>query len=385
MTESTDCVSDRVPFNKAMPIGSELEYLTEAIRQGHISGNGSFTRRAEEMLARISLSRKVLLTSSCTHALELTARLLDLGPGDEVLVPAYTFVSTASAFAITGAKPIFVDVSPTTLNLDVKAVEACITDRTRAICTVHYAGIAEGVDELASICSKAGIPLIEDNAHGLGGSFKGQSLGTFGTFSTMSFHETKNVTCGEGGALGISSEIYVDRAEMLREKGTNRNRFLRGQIDRYTWVELGSSWVLSDMLAAFLVGQLELFDEIQSGRLAIWSSYDEQLSSWARSNAVRLPYVPQEAKHPAHMFYLQFPDLETRTRFISHMNELGIMTVFHYQALNESPVGQSLGGRAGQCPVAEHASETLVRLPLFSGMRIDQVDRVIAGALSFKV
>jgi len=374
----------RIPFNEAVPVGNELKYLAEAIQQGHISGNGPFTQRAERLLAQISHSPDVLMTSSCTHALELAARLLDLGPGDEVIVPAYTFVSTAAAFALTGARPIFVDVSPRTLNLDVEAVAAAITARTRAICTVHYAGIAQGVDELASICSRMNIPLVEDNAHGLGGYFNDQALGTFGTLSTMSFHETKNVTCGEGGALGLNATNYVERAEVLREKGTNRNQFLRGQVDKYTWVEIGSSWVPSDMLAAFLVGQLEVFDNIQERRLSIWRSYSDQLSAWSDFNGIRMPYVPEGARHPAHMFYLQFPHLETRSRFIDHMNENGILAVFHYQALNESPIGQSLGGHVGQCPVAERASRTLVRLPLFSSMTSEQVERVIAGALSFK-
>lgn len=376
--------SEIVPFNQASVGEMELTYLSEAIRRGHISGNGSFTRSSEELLAQISGSPRVLLTSSCTHALELTAKLLDLGPGDEVIVPAFTFVSTASAFALTGARPVFVDVDTLTFNLDVSAAQAAITERTRAICTVHYAGIANDVDTLATLCKRSNISLIEDNAHGLGGRFAGRPLGTFGQLSTMSFHETKNITCGEGGGIGLNSDRFLERAEILREKGTNRSQFLRGQVDKYTWVDVGSSWIPSDLLAAFLLGQLERFSEIQRARMDIWTAYESAISPWSGRHGVGTPSVPEKADHPAHMFYLTFPELGLRTKFINHMRELGIMTVFHYQALNTSPVGRDLGGRPGQCPVAERVSETLVRLPLFAGMHQDQLERVIDGVLTFE-
>ena len=372
-----------IPFNRPSLAGPELVYVADAVKRGHISGNGHFTKAAEATLARISGSPTTLLTTSCTHALELSARVLRLGPGDEVIVPSYTFVSTASAFALTGAKPIFVDVTPETLNLDVDRVEAAITSRTKAVCTVHYAGIAQDIDRLAQLCAQRGIPLIEDNAHGLGASFNDQLLGTFGQMSTLSFHETKNVTCGEGGALAINDEGLLGLAEILREKGTDRARFLRGQVDKYTWVEVGSSWVASDMLAAFLLAQLESFDDIQARRMAVWNTYDTQFADWVQQNDIRRPLVPQQASHTAHMYYLQFQTLDQRTRFIDHMREAGILTVFHYQALNCSQVGMRLGARPGQCPVAEHASDTLVRLPLFADLRPDELGRVIEAATSF--
>ena len=372
-----------IPFNRPVIVGNELANIAQAIKKGHISGNGEFTKQAERLLSAVSGSKNVLLTSSCTHALELAARVLNLGPGDEVIVPAYTFVSSASAFALTGAKPVFVDVDPLTLNLDCELVESAFTSRTKAVCTVHYAGIARDIDRLAKLCQKNGIPLIEDNAHGLGGAFKEKNLGTFGSLSTLSFHETKNITCGEGGALALNDPQLLSSAEILREKGTDRAKFLRGQVDKYTWVGLGSSWVASDMLAAFLVAQLESFETIQSKRMQVWDTYDIELRDWARQNGVRRPHVPSELQHPAHMYYLQFNDVDTRTAFISHLKSKGIMAVFHYQALNCSKVGIELGGVPGSCPVSERAAETLVRLPLFSDMTAGELDRVLSATTSF--
>jgi dTDP-4-amino-4,6-dideoxygalactose transaminase len=372
-----------IPFNRPAVVGNELLNISQAIDKGHISGSGSFTLEAERLLSAVSGSENVLMTSSCTHALELAARVLNLGPGDEVIVPAYTFVSSASAFALTGAKPVFVDVDPLTLNLDSALVEEAITERTKAVCTVHYAGIAMDIDRLAELCRKSGIPLIEDNAHGLSGSFNGQLLGTFGALSTLSFHETKNITCGEGGALAINQRQLLDRAEILREKGTDRSKFLRGQVDKYTWVGLGSSWVASDMLAAFLVAQLESFETIQQSRTRTWNTYDAELRDWAAQNGVRLPHVPSNSKHPAHMFYLQFEDVDTRTAYISHLKKAGIMAVFHYQALNCSKVGIELGGVPGSCPVSEHAAQTLVRLPLFHDITDFERERIISASTSF--
>lgn len=364
-------------------VGPELEYIRAAVERGHISGNGDFSKRAESVLSQISGSPDVLLTTNCTHALELSARLIDLRPGDEVIVPAYTFVSTASAFALAGARPVFADVSPETLNLDVDAVESLITERTRAVCTVHYAGIANDIDRLARICDSRGILLIEDNAHGLGATFAGKKLGTFGSLSTLSFHETKNVTCGEGGALAINDESYVGRAEILREKGTDRARFLRGQVDKYTWVDVGSSWLPSEILAAFLYAQLEGFDGIRRRRMEIWNRYDESLAPWAVDKGYRTPFVPSNAEHPAHMYYLHLPDIEVRDAFIRHMKDAGIMAVFHYQALNTSVVGKEFGAVDGQCPVAERAAQTLVRLPLFASLSEDDIDRVLAAVTAF--
>lgn len=372
-----------IPFNRPSTVGNELENISRSVSNGHISGNGEFTRISENLLSKISGSTNVLMTTSCTHALELAARVLELGPGDEVIVPAYTFVSTAAAFAMTGARPVFVDVDPLTLNLNADLVENAITERTKAICTVHYAGIARDVDQLTRVSDSRGISLVEDNAHGLGGKFGGQKLGTFGELSTLSFHETKNITCGEGGALAINEPSLLASAEILREKGTDRAKFLRGQVDKYTWVGLGSSWIASDMLAAFLAAQLESFDSIQEARRHIWNTYHQELGSWAEANGIRQPYVPIESEHTSHMYYLQFPDLTQRTRFIDHLKNAGVMAVFHYQALNTSKIGAEYGGIEGGCPVAENAANTLVRLPLFRDMTPVELDRVISAVASF--
>lgn len=373
-----------IPFNRPATAGNELSLMADAIARGHISGDGFYTKAAEEAIEAIVHAEKTLLTTSCTHALELSARVLDLGPDDDVIVPAYTFVSTASAFALAGARPLFVDVNPRTLNLDVDMVERSITPRTRAICTVHYAGIADGIERLRELAEASDITLIEDNAHGFGASSQGKALGSFGAMSTLSFHETKNVTCGEGGALCLNENSLVHRAEILREKGTNRKQFFRGQVDKYTWLEPGSSWVPSDLLAAYLCGQLEAFPRIQTRRMEIWQAYAEALTDWTARIGAQPPYVPEGSQHVAHMYFLRMASLEQRTRFIQHMRDNGVMAVFHYQALNTSPAGLELGGRAGQCPVAENASETLVRLPLFADLRDNEFDRVVEAALSFK-
>lgn len=374
-----------IPFNRPTMVGREAEYLAAALQSGHHSGAGQFSRRAEVLLETLLGIDRVLLTTSGTHALELASRTLRLGVGDEVVVPSYTFVSSASAFAIFGARPVFADVSDLTLNLTLDQVEAVVTPRTKAVCLVHYAGIAEDVARISRWCEQRGIALVEDNAHGLGGSFGGQFLGTFGQLSAMSFHETKNVSCGEGGGLAVRDAQAADLAEILREKGTDRSRFLRGLVDKYTWVEVGSSWVLSDLLAAYLVAQLEAFTTIQSRRMLIWTAYHEGLRGWAETAGIRVPHVPVEASHPAHMYFLRLPSREERDRFIAHMRSRNIMSVFHYQDLCSSPVGLQLGGRAGQCPVSENAARTLVRLPLFQSMTDDEVTRVLEACWSFRV
>lgn len=374
----------RIPFNCVAITHVEQRYLSESVAHGHPSGNGPMTAEAERLLAGMHDGATTLLTTSCTHALELSARLLGAEPEDEVIVPAYAFVSTAAAFVLAGLRPVFVDVDPDTLGLDPDAVEAAITPRTRAICTIHYAGVGSHPDRMARIAEADGLVLIEDNAHGLGGAWAGQILGTFGAMSTLSFHETKNITCGEGGALVINDPALVERAEILREKGTDRARFFRGQVDKYTWVDVGSSWVMSDLLAAILVGQLERFDDIQARRHAIWSAYAEGLTAWAFEHGVRLPAIPEEAEHTAHLFHLRFDDLATRTRFITHMADAGISTVFHYQPLHLSDVGRRYGGREGQHPVTEDAGDTLVRLPLFESLTDEQVERVFSRAVAFR-
>lgn len=372
-----------IPFNRAVFDGNELAYLAQAVSDGHVSGNGPFTKRAEGQLQELHGGGRSLLVTSCTHALEMAALLLDLRPGDEVIVPSFTFVSTAAAFMLHGATPVFVDVRADTLNLDPDLVEAAITARTRAICIVHYAGVAADPDRFRALADRHGLVLIEDNAHGLGGTWRGRTLGTFGQVSTLSFHETKNISCGEGGALHVNDDALVERAEILRDKGTDRSRFLRGQVDKYTWVDLGSSWVLSDLLAGVLVGQLERFATIQQRRHAIWNRYHTDLAHWAAQLGARVPIVPDGAEHTAHMYHLRFPDLDLRTAFIDHMRAADVLTVFHYQPLHLSAVGQRLGGRRGDCPVSESAGDTLVRLPLFVGLSDPDLARVIDAVVAF--
>lgn len=286
---------NKIPFNRADIGAQDLELLAKSISDGHISGNGPFTKRAEAEISRVIGSHKTLLTTSCTHALEMSALLLNLKAGDEIIVPAFTFVSTASAFMLYGAKPVFVDVHHDTLNIDPEAVELAITERTRAICVVHYGGVACEMEKLTRIAKQYDLVLIEDNAHGLFAKYKGQYLGTFGSLATQSFHETKNITCGEGGALIVNDPKLAERAEILREKGTDRTKFLRGQVDKYTWVDVGSSWVISDLLAAILCGQLERADKIYETRMRIWNRYNSELAIWAKNNDVLTPVCPTDA------------------------------------------------------------------------------------------
>ena len=358
----------KIPFNRA-DIGSrDLALLSKSISDGHISGNGPFTKQAESEISRVIGSHKTLLTTSCTHALEMSALLLNLKTGDEVIVPAFTFVSTASAFMLYGAKPVFVDVQHDTLNINPESVEAAITERTRAICVVHYGGVACEMKKLSEIAKRHDLVLIEDNAHGLFAKYKHQYLGTFGSLATQSFHETKNITCGEGGALIVNEPKLAERAEILREKGTDRTKFLRGQVDKYTWVDVGSSWVISDLLAAILCGQLERADDIYVKRMRIWNRYNIELTNWAENNNVMTPVVPDGCDHTGHVFFLRLATANSRDQFIRHLRDHGILAVFHYQPLHLSTVGRSLGGREGQFPVTEKAGDCLVRLPLFNSL-----------------
>ena len=372
-----------IPFNKSELQNADIRYLRNAVDSNHISGNGHFTELTEECFGqKLSVSR-ALLTTSCTHALEITALLSNLSPGDEVIVPSYTFVSTASAFAMFGAKPVFVDSRNDTLNIDVERIERAVTPRTRAICVVHYGGVACEMEAITEIASCHNLILIEDNAHGLFAKYKGKHLGTFGSLATQSFHETKNITCGEGGALLINDPSLVERAEILREKGTNRSKFLRGQVDKYTWVDIGSSWVMSDLLAAILWGQLQRADQINQRRIEIWNHYDHKLAEWADRHGVLRPFVPEGCEHVGHVYHLRFRHGEQRTRFIEHMKEREISCVFHYQPLHASPVGRRFGGYAGQCPVAEHAGECLVRLPLYNTLSEQEQGKVTDAIVQF--
>ena len=367
----------KIPFNRADIGKHDIELLSESISAGHISGNGPFTKRAEEQITKTLGNDRTLLTTSCTHALEMSALLLRFKPGDEVIVPAFTFVSTASAFMLYGAKPVFVDVRQDTLNIDLDQAEAAITPRTRAICVVHYGGVACEMDRLTKLAKDHNLILIEDNAHGLFAKYRGKYLGTFGALATQSFHETKNITCGEGGALVINDASLAERAEILREKGTDRTKFLRGQVDKYTWVDVGSSWVISDLLAAILFGQLSRADEIYEQRMKIWNRYHNELQSWAAKHDVTLPTVPEGCEHTGHVYHLRFQHGVQRDKFIENLKQLGIYTVFHYQPLHLSTVGRTLGGRDGQFPVTESAGDCLVRLPLFNSLTSDEQTYII--------
>jgi len=357
-----------VPFNRPSLAGREMEYMQDAVRRSHLSGDGLYTRRCHELLREILGAPQVLLTTSCTHALELAAMLLEVGRGDEVILPSFTFVSTVNAFVLRGARPVFADIRPDTLNLDEEDVQRKVTARTRAIVPVHYAGVACEMEALQEIAGRTGAAIVEDAAHGLFGSYRGRPLGTFGALATLSFHETKNVTCGEGGALVINDPALFERAEILREKGTNRSRFFRGEVDRYTWVDIGSSYLPSDLLAAFLLAQLEAREESQRRRRQIWETYAAELAGWAAERGILLPMVPDHCCQPHHLFYLLFPSLAERERFNARLRSAGVYATFHYLPLHLSQMGLRFGGRPGDCPVTESVSERLLRLPLFSGL-----------------
>ena len=372
-----------IPFNKAWISGDEYRYMAQAVDQGHISGDGPFTRQCSRLLEEWLGAARVLLTTNCTHALEMSALLLDLKPGEEVIIPSFTFVSTVNAFALRGARPVFADIRADTLNLDEKQVERLITPRTRAIVPVHYAGIGCEMEAILNIATQHELKVVEDNAHGLLGRYKGKLLGTFGSLATQSFHETKNFTCGEGGALVINDPSLIEPAEILREKGTNRSRFFRGQVDKYTWVGLGSSYLPSDVLSAFLLAQLESHARIQTRRKEIWETYFSGLTEWAKTSGVRLPIVPAHCEPSYHLFYLLLPDLSARQRLIEYLKNERILAVFHYQPLHLSSMGQSYGGQAGDCPVTESVADCLVRLPYFNGMTVPEQERVIEAVRSF--
>jgi dTDP-4-amino-4,6-dideoxygalactose transaminase len=370
-------VDAKIPFNRISQAGGEMAFVAEAIANAHASGNGPFTHRCEAVLELATDVRRVLLTTSCTHALEMSGLLLDVGSGDEVIVPSFTFVSTVNAFVLRGAKPVFVDVRPDTLNMDERLLEGLITSRTRVIVPVHYAGVGCEMDSILAVAGRRSIAVVEDNAHGLFGKYKGKPLGSFGCLATQSFHETKNISCGEGGALVINDSRYVERAEIIREKGTDRSKFFRGQVDKYTWVDIGSSYVMSDLLAAFLYAQLEQRDAIQARRRAVWERYHEGLADWAAAHGVRTPVVPAHCEQAYHMYYLVMPDSRDRDALLAHLKKQGVHAVFHYLPLHTSPMGRRFGGREGQCPVTEEVSQRLIRLPFYAGLAVDDQERVV--------
>lgn len=374
----------RVDFNRPVFVGNEMVYMRQAVENAHISGDGVFTKKCHSLLEGALGVTKVLLTTSCTHALEMAAILLEIGPGDEVIIPDFTFVSTVNAFVLRGARPVFLDIRPDTLNLDESKLEAAITPRTRAIVPVHYAGVGCEMDAIMDIAGLHKIPVVEDNAHGLFGRYRGKYLGTFGSLAAQSFHETKNFTSGEGGALLINDPALAERAEIIREKGTNRSRFFRGQVDKYTWVDIGSSYLPSDILSAFLFAQLEQREKIQSHRKQAWEIYHAGLESWAQAHGVRLPHIPSVCEQTHHMFYLLLPDLELRQRFIQFLRERGIYSAFHYLPLHLSDMGRAYGGKPGDCPVTERVSDQLVRLPLHNGLTGNEQEIVIDTIMEFE-
>ncbi len=354
-----------IPFNRPYMTGKELGYIAEAHANGHLSGDGAFTRRCNEWLERATGTRKALLTHSCTAALEMAALLAELEPGDEVIMPSFTFVSTANAFVLRGAIPVFVDIRPDTLNIDETHIEAAVTSRTRAICVVHYAGVGCEMDAINALASKHGLLVIEDAAQGIMASYKGRPLGSIGHLAALSFHETKNLISGEGGALLVNDKRYADRAEIIREKGTNRSQFFRGQVDKYTWIDVGSSYLPGEIIAAFLAAQFEQAEKITRERMSIWTRYNQAFADLEANGCFRRPFVPQHCHHNAHMFYLLVPDLDTRTRFIATLKAAQIQPVFHYIPLHSSPAGKRYARSCGDMRVTDDTSDRLVRLPLW--------------------
>ena len=374
-----------IPFNKPTLIGTEMNYIARCIENAHTSGDGEFTARCQKILEESLGAPKAFLTTSCTHALEMTALLLDVQPDDEVIFPAFTFPSTVNSYVLRGARPVFADIRPDTLNIDEVQIERLITPRTRAIVVVHYAGIACEMDVILQIAEKYRLAVIEDNAHGLFGKYKGKLLGTFGSLAAQSFHETKNFSCGEGGALIINREEYIERAEIIREKGTNRSSFFRGEIDKYSWVDIGSSYVLSDLLAAFLYAKLEAAEKIQTRRREIWQRYEKGLRDWAEKNNVGLPIVPEQCEQAYHLFYLLLPSPEERTKIIQYLKERKIHSIFHYQPLHLSKMGREFGGKAGDCPITETVSDCLLRLPFYNDFSLEEQSYVIEKIKEYKV
>ncbi|MGY1456691.1 dTDP-4-amino-4,6-dideoxygalactose transaminase [Streptomyces sp. SS8] len=374
-----------VPFHVPHTADRQYTYLRRVLDSGDLDGNGPFSTRATELLSRLTGSRHVLLTPSCTHALEIAALLMDLAPGDEVVMPSFTFAPTASAFALRGAVPVFVDCRPDTLNMDESSLESAITERTRAIVAVHYAGVACEMREILRIAGAHGIPVIEDNAHGLGASYHGRPLGGLGLLAAQSFHATKNVHCGKGGALLVNDDALVDRATIVRDRGTNRHQYFLGQVDKYRWVDLGSSYILPEILAALLAAQLEEFDTVQKRRHAVWDTYHDGLADWAPEQGVALPTVPEGRTHSAHLYHLVLPSEADRAALLRHLAERGVQATFHFQPLHTSPAGARHGRSApGGCPVTERIADRLVRLPLYDGLSDAQAEQVVDALLSFR-
>ncbi len=372
-----------IGFNVAPFTGKEFDYIREAISAEHICGDGIFTKKCSSWIEEQTGTAKALLTTSCTHATEMAALLLEIQPGDEVIMPAYTFVSTADAFVLRGAVPVFVDIRPDTMNIDEKLIEAAITEKTKAIVPVHYAGVACEMDTILEIAKKHHLAVVEDAAQGVCAWYKGRALGTIGDYGCFSFHETKNFSMGEGGALLIRDPEQIEKAEILREKGTNRSKFFRGQIDKYTWVNYGSSYLPSDMNAAYLWAQLEASDQINTDRMKTWKLYEELLTPLQEKGCIDLPFVPKDCEHNAHMFYIKAADLEERSRLIAFLKAAGIQAVFHYIPLHTAPAGQKFGRFHGEDRYTTKESERLLRLPLYYGLKGEDVHYIAAKVREF--
>ena len=366
----------QINFNVPPYVGKAVEYIQECVKNQKICGDGEYTKRCNQWFEKRTGTAKCLLTTSCTHATELAALLADIRPGDEVIMPAYTFVSTADAFVLRGATPVFVDIRPDTMNIDEKLIEAAVTEKTRAIVPVHYAGVSCEMDTIMDIAGRHNLTVIEDAAQGVMSSYKGKALGTIGNFGCFSFHETKNYSMGEGGALLIRDEKDIENAEIIREKGTNRSKFYRGQIDKYTWVNFGSSYLPSDMNAAYLYAQLEIADEINRSRLVLWDRYYQRLKPLEEAGKLTLPVVPEGCVHNAHMFYIKAKDIQERTAFIDHLKANGILSVFHYIPLHTAPAGIKFGRFHGEDRYTTKESERLARLPMYYGLTLEQVDYI---------
>jgi len=374
----------KIPFNKPCYTGNEDKYVLDSMRSLHISGNGPYTKKCEEWFENRLKCKRSLLTPSCTHALEMTAILIDLKPGDEVIMPSYTFVSTANAFVLRGAKIVFVDIRPDTMNIDENLIEDAITEMTKAICVMHYAGVGCEMNKVMEIANRYNLWVIEDAAQGMMSFYNNKFLGTIGHLGCYSFHETKNYTsAGEGGLLIINDEKFVERAEIIREKGTNRSKFFRGMVDKYTWVDIGSSYLMNDVSAAYLWGQLEKVDEINQFRLKIWDIYYEGLKYLEDKYLINLPIVPYNCKHNAHMFYIKLKDLETRTNLINYLKQNNINAVFHYIPLHSSPAGKKFGRFIGEDRYTSSESEKLLRLPLYYGIKEEEVLYIIKKIYEF--
>lgn len=372
-----------IAFNRPTLAGNELAYIREALENAHISGDGPFTKKCHAWLEDSLGARRALLTHSCTAALEMAAILAEVGPGDEVIMPSYTFVSTANAFVLRGATPVFVDVRADTMNLDERRVEAAITPRTKAICVVHYAGVGCDMDEIMGIAGRHGLLVIEDAAQALMATYKDRLLGTIGALAALSFHETKNLISGEGGALIINDPRFIARAEIIREKGTNRSQFFRGEADKYTWLDVGSSYLPSDMVAAFLLAQFEQSDRLSKERWELWQRYHDGLAALERHGRLRRPHVPQECGHNAHLYAIRLRDVQERTAMIAHLKSEGISAPFHYVPLHSAPGGLRFGRSMGDLPVTAAESARLLRMPLWYGMGADRVDNVLAAVHGF--